>query len=64
MFKWLGSNEEIRKLKDENRFLRLENLALTEQARLLKEENDELRSKLIQYSIAVELKERRENNVQ
>jgi len=37
---------------------------LTEQARLLKEENEELKSKLIQYSIAVELKERRENNVQ
>jgi len=46
MFKWLGSNEEIKKLKDENRFLRIENLALTEQARLLKEENEELRRKL------------------
>jgi regulator of replication initiation timing len=43
-------------LVSENRFLRLENMMLKQQLKLLQEDNDVLRLKLLEYQLNKELK--------
>lgn len=58
MFRWFKKLQDIDKLIDEIRFLRVENMVLQERSRMIQEENEELKSKLTQYLVSAKLEEK------
>jgi len=58
MFWWFKKSKDIDKLIDEIRFLKVENMVLKERSRMIREENEELKSKLTQYLVSAKLEEK------